>query len=238
MRCRKNFLGTQKRVRISRGKRVIRVRVIEVLLYIQHVFIFLWYSLIWFENRTTFCRKVEFIWYFGIVRISLNIQVSGALANSFEIFKRRLLSYFAAGTQRLNNVDSTLIQHLDVESTLNRRCLTLCLCWFFLSDYDQNACFLKIWINSLPTLSFPLSIRRELYAEYIFSLFALCVRTVLSKQTLYHCLCTNHLKLWRLRGRDSGDMVWSKSRNLTSDESSQCRGCAEVLISRQNTLHT
>ena len=31
--CWKNFLGTQKRVRISHGKRVIGVRVIEVLLY-------------------------------------------------------------------------------------------------------------------------------------------------------------------------------------------------------------
>ena len=30
--CRKNFLGTQKRVRISNGKRVIGIRVIEVLL--------------------------------------------------------------------------------------------------------------------------------------------------------------------------------------------------------------
>ena len=33
MSCRKNFLGTQKRVRISHGKRVIGVRVIEFLLY-------------------------------------------------------------------------------------------------------------------------------------------------------------------------------------------------------------
>ena len=34
LRCRKNFVGTQKRVRISHGKRAIGVRATEVLLYI------------------------------------------------------------------------------------------------------------------------------------------------------------------------------------------------------------
>ena len=32
--CRKNFVGTQKRVRISHGKRAIGVRAVEVLLYL------------------------------------------------------------------------------------------------------------------------------------------------------------------------------------------------------------
>ena len=35
--CRKNFVGTQKRVRISHGKRAIGVRAIEVLLYLTLV---------------------------------------------------------------------------------------------------------------------------------------------------------------------------------------------------------
>ena len=35
-RCRKNFLGTQKRVRINHGKRLVGVRVIEILLYVGY----------------------------------------------------------------------------------------------------------------------------------------------------------------------------------------------------------
>ena len=38
------------------------------------------------------------------------------------------ISTCSAGTQRLDNVDSTLIQRLDVESTFNRRCFNvLCM---------------------------------------------------------------------------------------------------------------
>ena len=37
---------------------------------------------------------------------------------------RRCINFIPADTQRWNNVDSTLIQRQDVESTLNRRCFT------------------------------------------------------------------------------------------------------------------
>ena len=35
---------------------------------------------------------------------------------------------------------------------------------------------------------------------------------------------------------DSGDMAWPKCRDFTFNESRQCRRCAGVLISRQNTI--
>ena len=45
-------------------------------------------------------------------------------------------------------------------------------------------------------------------------------------------LCTSHLYPRALGAGDIGDIAELKCRNLTSDVSRQCRGCAGVLISR------
>ena len=54
--------------------------------------------------------------------------------NTQQIEHNHLTTLFPAGTQRRNNVDSTLIQRQYVESTLNRRCFNaVCLLGFVYS---------------------------------------------------------------------------------------------------------
>ena len=84
-----------------------------------------------------FCEK-SFI-YSGIYMSRAMINKSALelrmLTLDWSIWLRAFCSLYEiiwncpAGTQRRNNVDSTLIQRQDVESTLNRRCLTLFAHW-------------------------------------------------------------------------------------------------------------
>ena len=51
----------------------------------------------------------------------------------------------------------------------------------------------------------------------------------------YLFLCDPGIAVMHQGAGDSGDIVGPKCRDLTFDESRQCRRCARVLISRQNT---